>query len=328
MTRAAWRLREVRPSQWWAVDDVAGTAYALGDAAASSLWGRHDLLTVALDHAVRLLAARPVEHHFVDLRFLDLTARYTSDDPAIVDAVAAAFAGARPRLRSSPGVVVELTGDVDVDRLHRSIDGERAGVRLRRVDDGHEAKASAALPVVPPVQLPPFAGRFCALHAALLSRPDGNVVVCGSRRAGKTTAALLAHRLGLATVLTDELVLVDATGAASGVALPVRERTEDDRVSHSLDPTDRGAELVRVDHVVVLTPTERDGAARRLDDISAALRAVAPHLRPLDGPLGCATGALLELLGRADVWQWHVRPWPQLPHDITAGWRHLFGGPA
>lgn len=332
MSAVRWRLREVRPQVWWAVDEDNGTAYGVDDAVASRLWAREDLLTQPLALAVRA-AAGPAnslspgspDGSFADLRFVGLTVRYRSDDPAIVSRVAGDFAGAHARLRNSPDVIVELSGGVNFDRLHRSVDGPRAGVTIRTASEGRSELGSSDLPIVPPLQHAHFTARYCALHAALLATRSGNMVVCGTRRSGKTTTATVCGRLGMATVLTDELVLVDLSGDACGVALPIRERTGADRIAYPLERTDEGARLVPIDHLIVLGPQVDEPCNQRITQISQALRLVAPHLRPLGGPLGTATDNLLAILRRSDVWLWQLRPWPHLPDDIAAAASELIG---
>lgn len=195
---------------------------------------------------------------------------------------------------------------------------ERTGVTVRAAHHARAQQGSSVLPVLPPMQVEPFANRFVALHAALLATSRGVIAVCGRQRAGKTSTATIARRRGIAILLTDELVLLDRSGAAWGVALPVRERSGTDRVSYPLEPTEDGAHLVAVDHVVVLDQTDCEPCCTRIKETSEAVRLLAPHLRALDGSLGRATSSMLALIRRADVWQWRVRPWPELPDDITA----------
>ncbi|MGH4013654.1 MAG: hypothetical protein ACRDSL_06915 [Pseudonocardiaceae bacterium] len=179
MTSVRWRLREVRPQVWWAVDEDNGTAYGLDDAVASRLWAREDLLTQPLALAVR--AARPADSSpsgsphgtFADLRFVGLTVRYRSDDPAFVGRVAGDFAGAHARLRTSPDVIVELSGGVNLDRLHRSVDGHRAGVTIRAASEGTSGPGSSDLPIVPPLQHAHFTARYCTARP-----PRGNCPRC------------------------------------------------------------------------------------------------------------------------------------------------------
>jgi hypothetical protein len=332
MIPVRWRLREIRPNAWWAVDEDNGTAYGLDDAVASRLWANDDLLTLPLSLAVRtineqanssLLVDSP-DGSFADLRFVGLTVRYRSNNPALVDQVAHDFAGAHARLRNSPDVIVELSDGVNVDRLHRSVD-HRFGVKLRAVGEDAANQGSSEMPIVPPLQHAHFTARYCALHAALLATHDVNVIVCGVRKSGKTTTATVCTRLGIASVLTDELVLVHSSGDSCGVAMPIRERTGSDRISYPLDRTNEGARLVPIDHLVVLEPGAKEPGVCPITDVSQALQLVAPHLRPLSGPLGAATDNLLAILRRSQVWLWRLRPWPDLPNDIAVAASELLG---
>ncbi|MGH3328108.1 MAG: hypothetical protein ACRDPT_10005 [Streptomycetales bacterium] len=322
-----WRLTEVRPGQWWAVDRVSGTALRLSDDAALRLWAAEDLLAVPLPAALALARARPHGGHFVDLRFTGLTVRYRSSRPELVTQVAGDFAGAHATLRCSPDVVVELEPGANLDRIHRSVTNERTGVRVRDVGASESEPAAADLPALPPLQHRHFSGHYTGIHAALLLTGDGAIVVCGARRAGKTTTAVTCARAGLAAVLTDELVLVHYSGAACGVALPIRERTGPDRVSYPLERPPDGARMVDVRHLVVLGGAP-DGESRvaRVNDTERALQLVAPHLRPLGGDLGIATENLLALLRGAEVWHWEMRAWPDLPGDVEAAASELITG--
>lgn len=313
-----WRLRELRPGEWWAVDSASGTASALNDAVATRLWALEHLLSEPFAHALREARTSGSIGTFVDLRFAGRTVRYRSQKAALVERVATDFAGAHARLRCTPDAVVHLSPGVNLDRIHRSIEGQRVGVRVGPAGGAVDVVGSTALPIVPLLQDPHYDTRYTAMHAALLATASGGVLVCGQRRAGKTTAALMFSRLALGDVLTDELVLLDASARACGVSLPVRERTGADRISYPLARTDVGAPLVGVDHLVVLGAASADGVAvsRRVHDIVEGLHLAAPHLRPLGGPLGTATDNLLGLLGDARVWHWQCRPWPALSDDL------------
>lgn len=324
MTTLRWRLQEIRPTLWWAVDERNGTAYALDDPVAVRLWASEHLLREPLSKAVRA-ASQEASLSFVDLRFLGLTVRYRSRLPRLVERVRADFAGAHPRLRSSPDVVVELGPEADIDRLHRSASVQRPGVYMRAVGEDSSAPGSNELPVLPPLQHPHFS-HCCALHAALLETANGNMLVCGQRRSGKTTTAAIGVRLGLASVLTDELVLVDPMGRACGVPLPMRERTGIGRTSYPLSRNDEGVRPVEVHHVVTITPAADAPRIQRVDDAAHALSLLAPHLRPLAGPLGTATGNLLTLMRHSEVWDWGLRPWPALTDDIAAALTDLSDG--
>jgi hypothetical protein len=265
---------------------------------------------------------------WVDLRFAGTTVRYTSPRPEPIRWIAEEHAGAVPQRRGSPDLVVEVGPGADLEKLHRSVPDSRADVWVTDARSGRRSPGSADLPVLPPLQADAFAGRHCALHAALIEGPWGAVVVCGERRAGKSTTALTAQRLGLGSVLTDELVVLDRTGDAWGVPLPIRERTASGRPSRPLSPTAVGATPVRVAHVVVLTPREKghgEGSVVPMSTGGDALRLVSPHIRPLDTTLGEATCMVLELLRRAETSAWSVRPWPDLAIDLEAGLRSLMG---
>ena len=322
MTLRRWSLQEVKRTEWWAVDEPTGTAYHLDDDVATSLWERHELVSMPLQAA--LVTARSTSGApcpFVDLRFVGTTVRYRSEDDGLVERVSSDFAGAKTRLRRSPDVLVDLKPGADVERLHRAVSGDRRGVTISVPDMGQVLAAATEVPVLPPLQLPRFTGRFCALHGALLAMAGGYVAVCGRQRAGKTTTAVLARRDGLAEIVADELVLVDLFGHAAGVALPLRQRTSQGRVTIPLDPTEDGAPLTPLAALVVLA--EGDQGVRLATSTEEAIRLVAPHLRHLGGDLGTTTRSALSVVRRTPVWEWCLRPWPDLADDIAAALRSL-----
>lgn len=317
-----WRVREVRPHEWWATDESSGTAFEVAPEKGETLWRSHDLLGAPLPAAIHA-DGRKGASPFVDLCFAGATVRYLSQEQAVIDAVESSFAGARATLRSSPDLVLDVAPNADVQRLHRSIGHPREGVRLRFPWQAEWVSGSGELPVLPPVQLGPLAERFCGMHAALLALPGGNLLVCGGRRTGKTTTAITAQRLGVAAVLADELVLLDRMGGVCGVPIPVRERTSRERSSRALSPTQLGAEILPVRRIVVIMPTQDRSSQQYIPDVAGAVRALAPHLRPLGGQLGATTGSVLEALRRTPVWRWQLRPWPALLDDVTVALRDL-----
>lgn len=313
------RLWEQHQSDWWAVDLLNGTAYAVPTEAATILWQRHDLFPDApLSEALRI-APSYGDAPFLDMRFVDTTVRYRGSQ-AVISRLQDLYGGASPILRSSAEVIVTLTDEADIDRLHRSLP-ERVGVTVQSNHDVDPFPGSAVLPILPPMQAIPLARRFTGLHAALLAAEYGAVAICGHQKMGKTTAVVRASAAGQGRILSDELVMLDQLGNAWGVALPVRERTSVGRGAYSLQPQLRGAEMVPVVHVVIL---ERGDCGRfELTDTTEKLRALTPHIRPLDNALGFATTALLGLAGRARVWRWTTRDWPQLADDLDAGFAYL-----
>lgn len=318
MNRVLWRLREVRPDEWWVVDEPNGTAYGVERSTAERLWAADRLLTEPLDSAIRLAAIAPERSStFVDLRFLGLTIRYRSSLAHVVERVRTDFAGAHAILRHSPDVLVELAPETDVTLLHRSVPAGHAGVSVRSTGESELVASTGDFPIVPPLAHPHFRGHT-SLHAALLATAAGNVIVCGARRSGKTTAAVTSAGRGAARILTDEIVLLDAMGCASGVGLPVRERTPSSRTARPLARQADGSTPVDVSSVVVLEPAETAPGTQRVADVADALRLLAPHVRPLAGPLGVASDNLLALVRRSTVWRWALRPWPAMVDDIAS----------
>lgn len=325
MSALRWSVIEMSSGGWWAIDVASGTAYSLRTELAERLWSAHELQTLPLTTAMAADAAGSREaqsddRSFVDLSFLGVTARYLCEEPATRAAIADAYAGAVPQLRRSPDVLVRVHHDANVERLHRSVVGPRDGAQFRTAGDDGWQPGSSDLPVIPPLQAANFLERYCALHAALLGTTGGGVIVCGAQQAGKTLGALVAERIGFGTVLADEMVLLDVSGNAWGVPLPIRERTTQGRGARAVRSTQAAdGPALPVTNVVVLDTTSADPTYAPIVDNAERIRLVTPHMRVLDGTLGRATRTVLTLLSRARVWSWHLRPWPGLAEDLERG---------
>jgi len=322
-----WRVGELTPTDWWAVDGRTGAAHRLTEQQGLQLWRRHDLsqrpLGAALELAERDAANRDLPD-FVDLSILNHTTRFVSSSPAVLNFVRGAFDGAQSITRMSPSAVAAITEEADIERLHRTVEAPRAGVRL--LDLTKPARdfvtASADLPVFPPLQLPYFAERFTAVHSAVLAMAPGLVLVCGHQKGGKTTTAVLAETDGLGEILSDELFLLDDTGGGCGVPLPVRERTATGRAVRRFKKSSRTGQPFPVRHVLVI---EHDVSTSLtpVTDVRECLAVLAPHARIVASDLAVGTGHLLALVARARVWRWRVRPWPDLQDDLLDGLRRI-----
>jgi len=319
LTSPRWSIVEVQPREWWAADMTSGTACFLRENIGERLWRSHALLDRSLNET--LSAAENLgDSTFLDLEFIGVTTRYVYEDAEVGELLATLYAAAIPPLRRSPDVIVRIRADADLERLHRSVSTDRVGVDLRAVASQDWEPGSAELPVIPPMQSAPFAGRYCALHSALLSTPRGGVLICGNQRAGKTSAALLAQRLGFATVLTDEMVLIDQRGEAYGVPLPIRERTSEGRQPWALKARESWrVAATSVVATVLLEPIDGVASWTRVAGVQERLRRLSVHIRALDGPLGRATANVLAMLRTTDVWLWQVGPWPRLMDDLERG---------
>lgn len=323
MTYPYWTVIEVAPMEWWAVDTSSGTAFCMPEQTGERLWRSHALLERPLLAALEDGGGEEADA-FVDLDFLGVAVRYLCDDATVPERIATLYAAMLPELRRSPDVLVRIGSTADFDRLHRSVSGNRPGVEVRAVASKEWSPGSPDLPIIPPMQSPSLSGRFCALHAALLKTSAGGVLICGAQRTGKTSAALLASRLGFANILADEMVLIDIRGKAFGVPLPVRERTVGGREAWSIARNCRDdIDGVSVGTVILLESAEGYPSWTRVVGIAERMRLMTAHMRVLDGPVGRATASVLGMLRGAEVWRWSQRQWPLLAEDLEHGFRNL-----
>lgn len=193
----SWRLLESQPGQWWAVDEPSGIAYELPPLLGERLWRAHDAVRSPLiDVLSGDWKGEVADLAFVDLCFMGVTARYQSEEEGVISWLEEQHAACVPSLRSSPDVVICIRPEADVHRLHRSLPAPRAGVHVREISEDTWIQASPDVPILPPLQKSPLAGRYCALHGALVLSQFGGLLFLGSQKAGKTTAALLAADAG------------------------------------------------------------------------------------------------------------------------------------
>jgi hypothetical protein len=320
----AWTLTEMQPGEWWAADTSSGTAFLLRAPVAEQLWRNPELQRQALSAALGSRDA-PKYEHFVDVEFLGVLARYYCKEPHIADQIRQLYESMLPELRRSPDVLVELDHDVDFDRIHRSVDGDRKGVRIQVTGTDTWFPGSSNLPALPLMQCPGLGRRFCGLHAALLGTGKGGLLVCGEQKMGKTSAAMLAPHLRLASLLGDETVLIDHGGKAYSVPLPVRERSDHDRSARALPKVEDQTHAIAqtITDIILLDRCEGPPSWTQVIPSVEKIRLLTPHMRMLDGPLGQATRNLLILLRNARVWNWQLRPWPGLAEDLEHGLRRV-----
>ncbi len=323
MGKWLWTIIEVEPNDWWIVDAVSGTAFSATPAQGERLWKSHELRELSIMSALN--NSSPVKDStFVDLSFMGSHTRYLCESNDIADSIRSLYSGMISKLRRSPDVLVRVSAKADLDRLHRSLDSERVGVELFEISEGNWVAGTSLLPIIPPMQITAFRGRFCGLHAGLIRAHSGEgVIVAGAQNTGKTSTTLLAARHGLGTVLADELVLLDETGEAFGVPLPLRERKSDGRIATPLIKPDNDSGRAFVSIVIILQSTQGPAEWKTIKGVEKRLRFTSPHVRPLDDPLGRATRCVLGMLRNADFWVWKIRPWPDLPNDLEHGLRSV-----
>jgi len=319
MTAGIWSVIEAEPCEWWAVDSRSGTAFSLPEDTGERLWKFHELLELPLAQAIQSRTHRRALP-FVDLEFLGVLTRYVCSDLGLAERLSKLYAAATPALRGSPDVLVRLHPCADIERLHRAVSTDRLGVDLRSVAVDEWEAGSSEVPIIPPLQSSLLTGRFCGLHAALLSTSRGGILICGAQRSGKTSAALFASRGGFAGLLADEMVLIDSRGGAHGIPLPLRERTRNARDPEPIPKSSQDVgERISIKTVIILDKTLATPAWTPVMPVEERVRLLAKHIRALDGPLGRATASVLKMLRGANVWLWQLRSWPALMDDIEHG---------
>ncbi|WKD31342.1 hypothetical protein [Streptomyces xanthophaeus] len=326
---SGWAACERSDGTWDVVENATSTAYQVSAAVGTQLWREDELWPLPLHQALDLVSGSAQSSAedvvpFVDLVLAGATVRYHAVDPAVRRWLRTGLAAAVPVRRRTADVLVRIDRDARADMLHRSFPGARSGVHHRMPGEPQWHALTGHLPALPPLAAPPYRGRFVALHAALLVSASGQgLLVCGNQKAGKTTAALRAREAGLASVATDEVVLLDSlTGSVFGVPLPVAVRSGEQRTSMPLPQgaeTYVGAALPAA--VLVLVPAEQPGRPGSIETAGSEEEAMSwllEHLRD-----GGASPAVLhrsscELASRVPVHRLRVSPWPGLVADLES----------
>jgi hypothetical protein len=315
MAEARWSLVRGADGLWDVFDRDGSQIYRVSDPEGRRLFGQWRRSSTPLGQALSRPDADLPDLAFVDLEVAEGRVRYWSEDPAVVDSVAARFrvAVVPPDRAASPATYVEIEPHADRERLHRTV-SSRTGVWECDPDGDRGAAMTGDLPVVPPLALEPWRGRFWALHAAMWMVADVAVVVCGAQRSGKTTLAVSASEDH--DVLTDELVLIDGlTGRAWGVPLEfgVRGLGGSRSVRSLAHATPQGGVPVR--RVVVLDssdPSEADLGR------TAALAALQPHVRACGMDAHAMFAAVSRFVDHVPVSVVGVPPWPELGSHVAS----------
>jgi len=317
MYKQEWSAVEVAKGQWWIIDGATGAACRPSAGAGERLWQSLDHITVPLKTALTIDNATE-DHPFLDLDFQGVRTRYLAKDPEVLKGLAAQYPSLIPTLKRSPDSIIMLRDDADVPRLHRSVEGVRKGVEIFDQKQQAWVPASSQLPIVPLLQNEILAGRFAAIHGALIEDPSGRtIMICGHQKSGKTTATVLAKEAGF-RIHTDELVLVDCTGRVLGVPLPIRKRNDKGRTNEPL-PVLGSLSPVQVYSFVALERCAGEqqsvGALEQLGP-TQAFASFAPHLRVLDTEIAFATHCAISLLSGAQSLRLRTRAWPDLQIDL------------
>lgn len=326
---SGWAVSERSDGTWDVVENTTSTAYQVSSAIGTRLWREDVLWPLPLHQALDMVSspAQRVDEDvmpFVDLLLAGGTVRYHTVDPAVQRWLRTGLAAAVPVRRRTADVLVRLDRAARADMLHRSFAGERPGVRYRMPGDPQWHALAGHLPALPPLATPPYRGRFVALHAALLVPAPGQaLLVCGNQKAGKTTAALWARDARLASIATDEVVLLDSlTGVVFGVPLPVAVRSGEQRTSVPLPQeagTYLGASLPAA--VVILLPEQEPscpGAIETAGDEEEARSWLVEHLRDGGASPADLHRSSRELASRVPVHRLRVSPWPGLVADLES----------
>jgi hypothetical protein len=320
-----WSVTEVAPHEWWAADTSTGVAYSLPPATGEPLWRVGDPLEPLASQLADVLASAARPHPpTIDLHFAGVAARYLVEDDETAARLATEFAAAVPKLRSTPDLLVRISAEADLDRLHRAVPHERMGVWTRDPGQSQWLPADHDLPVLPPIQRTSLASQFAAIHAALVLTDRSATIIAGRQKSGKTTAAVLAERSGLGAAATDELVLLSRRALVYGVPLPMRIRSDTGR---GIQPVPSSSVLerqpCRASRLILLDETTDVPGLSPIVDYAAALAELSQHLRPLDLSLGETARLALELLAEVSVWRLSCRGWPDLHADLDAGLHEL-----
>lgn len=326
----SWVALERPDGTWDVVEDATSTVYQVSSALGTRLWQQDELWPIPLHQALDTASGQAPssgteEAPFVDLALAGAIVRYHAADPAVLKQLRTGLGAAVPDRRRTADVLVRLGSEARADMLHRSFAGDRPGVDYRMPGDPRWHALTGDLPALPPLATPPYSDRFIALHAALLVLPSSQgLLVCGNQKAGKTTAALWARDIGLASIATDEVVLLDSlTGVVFGVPLAVAVRSGDQRTAVPLPPgstTYRGAALPAA--VVILVPAEPlslSGSVETAESEEEAMSWLAEHLRDGGASPASMHRSSRGLVSRIPVHRLGVSPWPGLIADFESG---------
>ncbi|MGK4579633.1 hypothetical protein [Kitasatospora sp. HPMI-4] len=320
-----WTVTERTDGSWEVVDNETSTMYVVDARLGTRLWQDDRLWARHRQQAFDTAAlADPTTDElppFLDLELAGITVRYQAAAP-VLDTLRHNLTVACLRYRRSADVLVRLDQQAQVELLHRSVAGVRHGVHYRMPGDLAWNATEGMLPALPPLFSPPFLGRFCALHAALLVLPSGRgIIVCGDQKAGKTTAARWAQDAGLAAVATDEVVLLDTnSGVAFGVPLPQAVRTGQQRKTVPLQhgpSTHLGAALPAEAVILTPAPAAEPGSVQTARSEHEAMAWLTEHLRYAGADPASTHRALHALASRIPVRRLGTSPWPQLTADFA-----------
>lgn len=327
-----WAAIERPAGTWEVIDNRTSTVYVVESRLGHHLWRQDDLWALPLRQALEAATATARDEvlspplpdrvaAFLDLELAGLRVRYRASDPTVLAELKTNLAVAQPQRRSTADVLVRLDAQAHIELLHRSVGGDRPGVQYRLPHDPQWRALAGTLPALPPLAAPPYSGRFCALHAALLVLPSGRgLIVCGNQKAGKTTATQWARESGLAAVATDEVVLLDASTAVTfGIPLASAVRSGGQRTTVPLTAgpaTHLGAALPAA--VVVLTPAAHltAGTMTTANTDDEAMAWLAEHLRDAGASPSTMQLCTRTLVARVPVHRLAVSPWPGLPADL------------
>lgn len=330
-----WIVIEREPGDWVVVDGSDASVRPVPVELGMALWRRDDLWPGTLSAALRALQSSPSPRalpYSLDVELLGSRLRLQSEDGEIAAHIQEDLGALAPRLRRSAEVLVCAAPGQPWNPAYHAVPGPRAGFQVRQRRGEVWEDVAPSLPVVPPVGSPPFAGRFLALHAALLVAPSGRgLLVCGDPGTGKTSAALWAGGIEGASVATDELAMLDLqTGLLYGIPIPlaVRQSGEEDGARTHLPLAKAGAVqggAIRLRDVVVLEargagprPPARAGSAQE------AFGWVVPHLRWVGADAVSTIAGLTTLLEGAAVWKLAVCPGPALPAELARALERFF----
>jgi hypothetical protein len=326
-----WVVLERDVHDWIVVDSASTMSYELSQALGERLWTRDDLWSLPFPQASELCqsSSAPDMASF-DVEVLGARLRLQSQEPATFDYIRRDTQAALAPFRRSADVVVRFDSMQAWQSAHRAVPS-RSGVLVRERGASTWSEGAHALPVFPPLQSPPLAQRFLALHGALLVDAEGTgLIVCGDQGVGKTSAVLWAAEAMQASVATDEIVMLDVlTGAVYGVPIAVATRTDGRRSRTPLGEREvfhSGAAAVA--NVVILERRSRDvGFCEQAGTFTESMLRLEPHVRYGGASPTASASALKRFTATTKVWVLGVSDWPCLTPTLASGLGPLLAAP-
>jgi hypothetical protein len=212
----------------------------------------------------------------------------------------------------SPDVVVECDWERAGRYLFRSrpasLTGALEGVRVLVAGRDTRLRSwTSHYPPLPPLDVPPFEGRFAGLHGAAVVAPDGGaILLLGDRESGKSTSAVDLVEHADCQLLTDETVFLHRrTLLAEPFPIAIGIRRSADQPGKDLVPASEAVRSVSarpalVARVIILNPVAARTRLVRLGEADA-LRELLRHHVDVGLDLNESLITLLRLASEAEL---------------------------